>query len=47
MIRSDEGSWGQLEEYVRKNLNADFSHGLCPACAKELYGEYYEEEGEH
>jgi len=43
-IRSDEGFWGQLEEYVRNNLNADFSHGLCPTCAKELYGEYYEEE---
>lgn len=36
-IRDDEGYWNQIESYIRKHTNADFSHGLCPGCAHELY----------
>jgi PAS domain S-box-containing protein len=33
-IRSDGGKWEQVESYVREHTNAEFSHGLCPDCAK-------------
>ena len=36
-IRSDEGYWQQVEEYISKHSSAMFSHGLCPECyQKEL-----------
>lgn len=40
-IRNDEGAWSKLEEYISDNSNAEFSHGLCPDCAKQLYPELY------
>ena len=39
-IRDDKGYWNQLEAYVRDHSEADFSHGICPECAKKLYPEY-------
>ncbi len=36
-IRDDQGYWNQLEEYLQKYSEADFSHGICPACAEKLY----------
>ncbi len=39
-VRDDRGHWSQLEDFVRKNSNADFSHSLCPSCAKALYPRY-------
>jgi methyl-accepting chemotaxis protein len=41
-IRDDEGYWNQIETYISKHTEAEFSHGICPDCAKELYGEYGE-----
>ncbi|MCP4427881.1 MAG: hypothetical protein GY803_25640 [Chloroflexi bacterium] len=38
-IRDDEGYWHQVEVYVRDRSEADFSHGMCPGCAKKLYAE--------
>jgi hypothetical protein len=32
-IRGDDGSWRQLEAYVRDHTQADFTHGVCPECA--------------
>ncbi len=31
-IRDDEGSWKQLEAYIRSHSSAEFSHGICPSC---------------
>jgi hypothetical protein len=31
-IRADDGSWQQLETYISRHSEADFTHGLCPAC---------------
>jgi len=31
-IRNDEGAWDQLEAYISKHSDAQFSHGICPAC---------------
>ena len=36
-IRDDAGYWHQIENYIKDHSDAVFSHGLCPACAKELY----------
>ena len=41
-IRDDKGYWNQIETYIMEHSDADFSHGICPDCAKELYGEYLE-----
>ncbi len=35
-IRDDEGYWKQLEEYMREHGEIEFTHGLCPVCAKKL-----------
>jgi two-component system CheB/CheR fusion protein len=39
-IRDDKGFWSQVEVYVRDHTEAEFSHGICPDCAKELYPEF-------
>jgi len=36
-IRDDKGYWNQIESYIRDFSEADFSHSICPDCAKELY----------
>ena len=41
-IKDDQGSWKKLEIYIRKHTNANFSHGICPDCARKLYPEIYD-----
>jgi hypothetical protein len=41
-IRDDEGYWQQIEEYIRNHSEADFTHGICNECVKELYPDHYE-----
>lgn len=36
-IRDDKGYWKQIESYIRDHSEVEFSHGICPECAKELY----------
>ncbi len=36
-IRDDEGYWNQIESYIAKHTDAEFSHGICPECTKKLY----------
>ena len=33
----DKGYWDQIEGYVSKQSEVEFTHGLCPDCAKRLY----------
>jgi hypothetical protein len=40
-VRNDKGYWEQIEKYIGDRSDAEFSHGLCPACAKKLYPEYF------
>ncbi|MFZ5569264.1 MAG: PocR ligand-binding domain-containing protein [Thermodesulfobacteriota bacterium] len=40
-IRNDEGYWMKIEAYIREHSEADFSHGICPDCAKKLYPGYF------
>lgn len=37
-IRDDKGYWNILESYIQKYSDASFSHGICPECSDELYG---------
>ena len=36
-IRSDEEYWEQLETYLWKHTEIEFTHGLCPDCSRKLY----------
>lgn len=36
-IRDDKGYWNQIESFIRDRSEADFSHSICPDCAKKLY----------
>ena len=38
-IRDDKGYWTTIEEYIQKHSDAIFSHGICPDCIDELYGD--------
>jgi YesN/AraC family two-component response regulator len=40
-IRDDKGYWQQIESYIHEHSEAEFSHGICPDCAKKIYGDYY------
>jgi AmiR/NasT family two-component response regulator len=44
-IRNGDGNWQQIETYIHERTDADFSHGLCPKCAEELYGDFMSENG--
>lgn len=36
-VRDDRDYWQTVERFFTSNLNVDFSHGICPDCAKKLY----------
>jgi len=40
-IRDDSGYWQQIESYIRDHSEAEFSHGICPDCARNLYPEIF------
>ncbi|MBN2106645.1 MAG: PAS domain S-box protein [Deltaproteobacteria bacterium] len=40
-IRNDEGYWERIETYIRERSDAEFTHGICPDCAKKLYPQFY------
>ena len=46
-VRDDQGYWNQIELYISEHSDADFSHGICPECAKKYYPDLkiYEENG--
>lgn len=35
-VRDDGGYWSEIETYVRIHSDADFTHGICPACSAAL-----------
>jgi len=37
-IRDGKGSWIRLEGEIESYTDALFSHGLCPECMDDLYG---------
>ena len=40
-IRTDIGYWEQVEVFIRDHSEVEFSHSICPDCAKKLYPEFY------
>ncbi len=36
--------WIQIEKYISDRTGADFSHGICPDCMKELYPDIYSDD---
>jgi len=44
-IRDDKGYWNQIESYISEHSKAEFSHGICPECAKELYPDFHIDQG--
>jgi hypothetical protein len=43
-IRDDQGYWQKVEKYVHDRSGAEFSHGVCPECAKKHWGDYLDAE---
>jgi len=41
-IRDDSGFWGNVEQYISKHSNVDFSHGICPECMQRHYPEQFD-----
>jgi len=39
-IRDDKGYWNQIDNYIETHSEVEFSHGLCPDCAKKLYPDF-------
>lgn len=40
-IRDDEGYWNRIESYFASRLETEFSHSICPACAKKHYPDIF------
>ena len=39
-IRDDAGYWQQIEQYLSKHSDLEFTHGICPPCLEKLYPEF-------
>lgn len=39
-IRDDRGYWQKVESYISAHTGAEFTHGICPECMRQLYPEY-------
>jgi HAMP domain-containing protein len=44
-IRDDKGYWNQIESYISNYCDVEFSHGVCPECAKKLYPDLVDDNG--
>jgi CHASE3 domain sensor protein len=38
-VRTDQGYWQTVEQYVREHTDATFTHGICPVCAEKFKAE--------
>ncbi|MBL7647932.1 MAG: hypothetical protein JNK74_17255 [Candidatus Hydrogenedentes bacterium] len=38
-VRDDQGYWTQIEQYIHTHSEAEFTHGICPDCIKEHFGD--------
>jgi len=45
-IRNEKDQWEQMEKYIAQHSLAQFSHGICPDCARKLYPEFYKDNGQ-
>jgi hypothetical protein len=42
-IKNTEDQWEQIEQYITKHSLAQFSHSICPDCARQLYPDLYKD----
>jgi DNA-binding response OmpR family regulator len=35
-VRDDKDYWHQIDDYIKAHTSTDFSHGLCPDCARKF-----------
>lgn len=40
-VRDDIGAWQELELYLKEHSTAEFTHALCPECARHLYPDIF------
>lgn len=45
-VRDDEELWQQVDVYLNKHLEVDFSHGLCPECIAKYYPEVLDDDSQ-
>ena len=45
-IRDDKGYWNQVDAYIAEHTEAEFSHGICPACMAKFHPEDADENDE-
>lgn len=39
-IRDDSGYWNRIEDYIKDRSGADFTHGICPECARKIHPDW-------
>ena len=39
-IRDDSGYWNEIEAYIASHSDTEFTHGICPECAKKHFPDY-------
>ena len=37
-------SWVQIESYIASKTSSQFTHGICPQCENDLYGDFIKDE---
>jgi len=42
-IRDDKGYWNRLENFISKNSEAEFSHGVCDKCLEKYYPDFIDD----
>lgn len=40
MIRDDKGYWSSIESYIGDHSEVQFTHSICPDCARKLYPDF-------
>jgi hypothetical protein len=44
-IRDEEGYWHDVDVYISRHTNAEFTHGICAECANKLYPSLFDKIG--
>lgn len=41
-IRTPDNQWHIIEQYIGQRTDATFTHGMCPDCARKMYGQTFD-----
>ncbi|WP_447977350.1 PAS domain S-box protein [Candidatus Nitrospira bockiana] len=42
-IRDDQGYWSQIDTYLQEHSEVEFTHGICPECARAVHPDWDQE----